>query len=275
MKKTLLIFGAAVALLSCVSKPADSKNTKQTKSLVIFYSQTGATEKVANLLAEKSGADIDSVVAVNPYNGNFGETIARCQEEKRKGELPELKPLTKDIAKYDTLYIGSPVWFGTMAPPMESYLKQVDLSGKVVVPFVTFGSGGLETTVADMKKAQAKATFLDGYCIRNARVDKAAEEVEQFLVDIKVRKGKASEKLVFSEPKLLTEEDKKIFDEACGDYPMPLGTPSSVSFCIRQNGVAEYQFVVESKDAQGKDSKAIIFVTKAKDQKAEFTKVVR
>ncbi|MCQ2245079.1 MAG: hypothetical protein MJZ32_12575 [Bacteroidaceae bacterium] len=276
MQKTIISLGAAMLLTACTVNSTQEDN-KQTKSLVVYYSQTGTTAKVADLFAEKTGADIDSIVAVNPYDSSFEETIARCQKEMETGEMPELKQMSHDIAKYDTLYIGCPVWFGTMALPVQSYLKQANLEGKVVIPFVTFGSGGLETTVAEMKKIAPKANFLDansliGYGVRNARVEKAAEEVEQFLIDIKVKEGKVSEKPNYGEQQPLTDEDKKIFDEACGDYQMPLGTPISVA---SNEGKTNYQFVVESKDAQGNTSNATILVVKEEGSKAEFTKVIR
>ncbi len=275
MQKTIITLGAAMLLTACNVKQ-DAENDGQTKSLIVYYSQSGATAKVANVFAEQTGADIDSIVVANPYDGSFEETIARCQKEMETGETPELKPMSHDIANYDTLYIGCPVWFGTMAQPVKSYLKQANLEGKVVIPFVTFGSGGLETTVADMKKAAPKANFLNintliGYGLRNARIEKAAAEVEQFLVDIKVKEGKVSEKINYGDQKPLTADDKSIFDEACGDYQMPLGTPVSVA----SDGKTSYQFVVESKDAQGNTSNATIIVVKEEGSKAEFTKVIR
>lgn len=273
MKKALLITVAAFAMTACTDKQAND-NEGQTKSLVIYYSQTGATQKVANILAEQTGADIDSIVAVNPYNGTFEETIARCQEEQQKGELTEIKELSHDIANYDTLYVGTPVWFGTMAPPMASFIKKANLEGKVIIPFVTFGSGGLETTVADMKKSQTKATFAEGYGVRNARIDKAAAEVEQFLIDSNIKEGKASVAPNFGEQKALTDAEKAIFDEACGDYQMPLGTPVTVA-SAKIGSRMSYIFVTDNKDKDGNTTQAQIHVSKEEGAKAEFTKVVR
>lgn len=273
---SLLILGAAVALTACTDKQANTENTEQTKSLVIYYSQTGATAKVADLIAEQTGADIDSVVAVNPYNGSFDETIARCQDEMKKGEVPEVKPIAHDIANYDTLYIGTPVWFGTMAQPMAGFLKTANLEGKVVIPFVTFGSGGLETTTAAMKTAAPKATFVDGYGVRNARIEKAADEVNTFLIRRGIIAGEVEEELPFGETRKLNDADKALWQEACGDYPMPLGTPVSVAE-RKAKGGTEYQFTAESKDAQGNAAKAEVFVVASEKEgvKAEFTHVVR
>ena len=294
MKTAMILLGAALALSACTGKQNNEENATGTKSLVVYYSQSGATATVAEAIAEQTGADLDSIVAVNPYNGSFDETIARCQEEMKNGTLPELKPQSKDFANYDTIYIGTPVWFGTMASPMAAYLKQSELAGKVVIPFVTYGSGGLETTVAAMKEAAPKANFLNkeipaaenvenatpetiiGYGVRNARISKAAEEVGQWLVDIGVKQGKVSECVNFGESRALTADDKALWDKACGSYPMPLGEPANVKERKTSKGT-EYCYTVNNKDAQGKATTAEIYVVKSDDQNAEpeFIRAVR
>ena len=143
MKHFLLIIFAALVLSSCSQQPqAETK----TKALVLYYSQFSATKTLADSIAQKIGAE-------NDYPADFGQTIARCQEDKANGTLPQLKPINANIADYDIVFLGYPIWFGTYAPPIEALLKQVDFSGKDVVPFCTFGSGGLTESVRDLKAA--------------------------------------------------------------------------------------------------------------------------
>lgn len=290
----MMIGAAFFSLAACSSQKINSEETAKSKSLVVYYSQTGATQQVANIIAKAVGADIDSVQAEIPYNGDFNATIARCQKEMATGEPVALKPLTLDVANYDTLYVGAPVWFGTMALPMASWMKTAKLDGKVIIPFVTFGSGGLETTIADMKKAQPKASFLKtdislknakgetvtesivGYGVRNARVDKAAAEVEQFLVNIGVKQGCKAEYVAFGEPRQVSADDKALWDKTAGNYPMPLGKPVSVKDRKTANGT-QYCFLIEGRDAQGNAATSEVFVIAYdnKDVEPEFTHVVR
>ncbi|MCF0191161.1 MAG: hypothetical protein HUJ96_07865 [Marinilabiliaceae bacterium] len=275
MKKTILLLFAAVLFAACGAKQS-SQEQQKSKSLVVYYSQTGATAQVAAVLAEMVGAALDSIVAVRPYDGDFQATIARCQAEMESGEQPEIKALNYNVADYDTLYVGFPVWFGTMAPPVISWAKSVDLSGKVIVPFCTFGSGGLNTSVADLKNIQANATFVDGYGVRNARVAKAASELEVYLVRKGIKKGEVADELPFSEQLPITEAEKAVFDAACGSYPMPLGSP--VSFGKRDiMGGAEYLFVVESQAPNGTVSQSQIYVVTSNEEGVapEFTHVDR
>lgn len=280
MKKTLIAMTAALSLAGCGNKQnttvEETPAAPATKSLVIYYSQTHVTEQVAKLIANATAADLDSIVAVEAYNGTFDETIQRCLKEKEKGVMPEVKPTNVDVAAYDTIYLGFPVWFGVAAPPVGSWIKSVDLSGKVIVPFCSFGSGGLETSVAELKKAAPNAKFMDGYGVRTIRIAKAAEEVEEFLIRSGIKAGELPAEVPFTEKRNLNDEEKGYFDAACGDYPFPLGTPVLVSSRAAKNGT-EYRYITEGKDPQGNPSQSEVFVIVSNEDGVgpEFTKVVR
>ncbi|MBQ2077569.1 MAG: NAD(P)H-dependent oxidoreductase, partial [Bacteroidales bacterium] len=186
MKKINLIIAIATVTLAAVScktnnEQKEAEKQEAPKILVTYYSQTSNTKAVAEEIAKKLGADIEEIVAVNPYDGDFNATIERGRQELEEGILPEIKPITADISKYDVVFIGFPVWFGTYAPPISTFLENADLSGKKIVPFCTFGSGGLESSTADLAKAEPKAEILPGYGVRAARLDAMPKEVDNFL----------------------------------------------------------------------------------------------
>ena len=83
------------------------------KMLVLYYSETGTTKTVAQELQKQLSSDIESIEAVEPYSGNFQETMQRGQREMQSGEMPALKPLKSKIADYDVIFLGYPIWFGT------------------------------------------------------------------------------------------------------------------------------------------------------------------
>ena len=164
MKTMKLMLALTVVAMSAAcgsnQQEADTAKQKAPKMLVVYYSQLGNTKAVAEEIAQKTGADIEAVEAVNPYDGDFDATIARCMQEREAGTVIEIKPVKANVADYDIIFVGAPVWFGVFAPPMLTYLTQVDLSGKKVVPFCTFGSGGLESSTADLLAKQPKAEIL-------------------------------------------------------------------------------------------------------------------
>lgn len=189
------------------------------------------------------------------------------------GILPTLKPLNTDIAKYDTIYLGYPVWFGTFARPVISYLKNTSLEGKVVIPFCTFGSGGLVETTAELKKEQPKATVLNGYGIRTARIDAAQEELDRFLKENHYIAGDVETLPPYSEQKTVTDQEKEIFEQACGDYTFPLGTPVTAGHRNTGKGT-DYLFKAQSSDG-ATNSTSTIYVTVIEGQKPFFTRVDR
>lgn len=273
----MTLLATLLALVGCRSNKKPAEAIQPRRSVVIYYSQNGGTEKVAKEFAKQ--LKLDTVVRIdveNPYDGNFEETISRCQKEMETGDIPALKPLGIDMASYDTVFLGYPIWFGTYAPPVKALVKEVSFDGKVIVPFCTFGSGGRTNADADLRAALPNSTILQSYGVRAARLDKAPAEITKFLIANGFIKGEVEKLPDYSEQQKVTPEDVEIFNQACGDYQMPLGTPVTVGKRETSSGT-DYNFTVKSKDRDGKDVMATIYVTVSKsgDSKPEFTEVIR
>ena len=244
------------------------------KTLVLYYSENGTTKTVAEELQKQLGADIEAVEAVEAYTGDFQATIQRGNKERESGQWPAIKPLKKKIGDYDVIFLGYPIWFGTYANPMVTLVKAEDFAGKTIVPFCTFGSGGLNTSSADLKKALPKANIKKGYGVRTARVAKAAKELNRFLIENGYKKGSIKTLADDSEQTPVTAAEKALFDEACSSYQFPLGTPETVGKRATADGT-DYKFSVKSRGMDGKEATSTIYVTVEKGAKAEFTEVVR
>ena len=117
------------------------------KILVLYYSQSSTTKTVAEEISSRLGADIEAIVPVTPYEGDFQATVERGKKELDEGILPAIQPIKADISSYDVIFLGYPIWFGTYATPISTVLSSVDFSGKKLVPFCSFGSGGLDSSV--------------------------------------------------------------------------------------------------------------------------------
>ena len=241
--KHILILAALVAAAACSHKVAP-------KTLILYYSQTGTTKAVAEALQAQLGADIEEIVPVNSYGEDFGATIARGQKELQEGTLPELQPFQADIASYDVIFLGYPVWFGTYANPIATVLDQVDLKGKKVVPFCTFGSGGLEESVAAIRQKLPEAEVLPGYGVRAARIDAVSAELDRFLKEGGFIPGEVTPLEAFPEFQPATEEDAAIFDAAVGTYPMIQAVAEQVTSRTVPGG-KEYQFIAKDKPREG------------------------
>ena len=244
------------------------------KKLVLFYSESGSTKAVAEELQKQLAADVEAVEAVEPYTGDFGTTVQRSNQERQNGTLPAIKPLKKKIQDYDVIFLGYPIWGGTYALPMATLLKEQDFAGKTIVPFCTFGSGGLNTSTADLKKALPKAKIKQGYGVRAARIQKASKELNRFLIENGYKKGSVEKLGEYSEQKPVNDAEKALFDAACSNYQFPLGTPQTVGKRDTADGT-DYKFSVTSRGMNGKEATSTIYVTVEKGGKPEFTEVVR
>ena len=276
MKIAKLIMCAAVALMAAVS--CTSKK-EAPKVLVLYYSQTSNTKTVATEIATRLNADIEEIALVEPYDTAFQATIDRCKADREKGILPEIKPLKSNVADYDVVFIGYPVWFGTYAPPMASLLDKVDLSGKKVVPFCTFGSGGLESSMKDLAAKQPNAEILPGYGVRAARMDAVPKEVEQFLTVSGFIEGAYVLPEDFPEQHPVSADEAAIFDAAVDGYPMLHAKATAVAKRAIPEG-SEYQFTAQDIPREDKPDmppagELKVYVTVENGKNPVFTKVVR
>lgn len=206
---------------------------KSVKSAVVFYSQTGTTRTVAEEIAKQAGADAIELKMVTPYPSTYDSTIAVTREERANKKWPALENARLDLAKYDTVYLGYPIMYGTFAPPIYTFLDSNDLSGKVLVPFCTYGSGGRKASSREVAELEPKAKVVLAFGMAHNRVSNpnvnVAEEVTAFLGNM--REGKTDEMLCggFSEQRPLVAEDSAVFATATKDYAYLNLKPLSVA----------------------------------------------
>lgn len=248
--------------------------TKEKKTLILYYSQTGITKTVAEEFQAQTGADICSFDVEQAYLGTFDETIKRCLQEMENGIVPELKALDCNLSQYDTVYLGYPVWFGTYATPVKSLLSSIKFEGKTIIPFCTFGSGGLQSSVADLRNELPEVEILDGYGVRSARLAAISDEINRFLIENGLKEGEVEALPEYSEQSDVTEDDAAIFDAACSNYQFPLGTPVSVGSRKTSAGT-DYLFTAQSSTPDGKTSQSTILITVKDGAAPEFTQVIR
>lgn len=275
MKNLKWLMVLAIGMLVAIA--CSSKKSEKQRVLVLYYSQTSNTKQVAEEIATRLEADIEEIVLTNPYDGDFQATIARCMKEREEGVTTEIEPLKADISKYDVVFIGYPIWFGTYAPPIASLLESVDLTGKKVVPFCTYGSGGLESSVKDLAEKQPNAEILPGYGVRAARMAAVPEEIDQFLKAGGFVEGECAKLEEFGEEHEVSEEEANIFDAAVDDYPMIQAKAEKVASRPLPNGGVEYLFTAEdvSREMVPQQYMKVYVTVKEETEKPEFTRVVR
>lgn len=152
---------------------------KNSKTLIVYYSYSGTTKRVAELMKEVTNADIYEIKVVEEYPKDMYETSDRAEEERTSGNLPELKGELPDITDYDTILIGGPVWSSTLASPVMTYLEKNDFTGKNVAAFWTdLGNEGNYKT--DFAKQVKGAKALEGLRIQSAN-SKSEKEIKEIV----------------------------------------------------------------------------------------------
>lgn len=132
------------------------------KTLVLFYSYSGTTKKIAQWLAELTKGEVRELIPEKQYSFDYNTAVKEIRLEMERGYCPKLLAGNEPVEEYDCIFIGSPNWLGTFAPPVLSFLRNADLSRKTVVPFCTHGGGGFGKMEKDMEAECKCAKLLPG-----------------------------------------------------------------------------------------------------------------
>jgi len=162
--------------------PADAK------TLVAYYSRSGNTRAVAEIIQQKTGADIFEIKTAdaNHYPAEYSEAIKMAEAEKDSGNYPAINS-TPDMTQYDTVIVGTPCWWGTMAGPVHTFLTTADLSGKTVVPFNTHEGSGAGTVHTDIENMTPKSMHKNGIAIHGSVAAESAGDVDAWLNEIGIK----------------------------------------------------------------------------------------
>ena len=148
VKGTFAVSGATVLSRFALANEGE----KKVKTAVVYYSWSGNTRFAAETIAKKAGADLFEIKAETPYNSDFQKCCDEAKPECYGKKLRPIRPIAGlDLAKYDVVFVGTPNWWGTMAPPVRTWVTQslAALKGKTVCAFLTHGGGGMQRVGKD------------------------------------------------------------------------------------------------------------------------------
>lgn len=144
----------------------DDNEQEENRMLVVYFSATGNTESLAQTIAEVTGADIYEIVPEEPYTSedlNYSNDSCRANQEMNDPEArPAISGDIENIDEYDTIFLGYPIWWGTMPRIINTFLDTHDLSGKTIMPFCTSGGSGISTSVSDIRDICIDSDVTDG-----------------------------------------------------------------------------------------------------------------
>ena len=156
------------------------------KILVVYFSHSGNTREIARQIQEATGADVFEIVPVDPYPTDYDAVVDQAKHELRTEYRPILKSNGPELKAFDAIFVGSPNWWSTIAPPVMTWLSAHDLSGKTIVPFITHEGSRQAKSVQDVKRLSPGATLLDGRAFWGSDVNNSREDIQRWLREIKL-----------------------------------------------------------------------------------------
>ena len=152
------------------------------KVLVAYFSlRGGVTKQVAEEIHRKVGGDLFRIEPEVSYPSEYNDVVARAKEERNNNVYPKIKGKLPRFAAYDTIYLGTPIWFGQLPGVVKTFIAQHDFRGKVVVPFAASGKSSITKIMPHLMQMLPKSSLMEGLLIHKDEVNTAAPRIDQWL----------------------------------------------------------------------------------------------
>ena len=203
IKKALTFVLTAVFALSLLTGCQSNNETTQTneqpqntetetsnqsgKTLVVYYSATGNTKAVAEMIAEETNGDLFEIEPQDPYSGedlNWTDENSRVTREYENEDERNVELVSTTVdhwEDYDTVFVGYPIWWGIAAWPVNTFVENNDFTGKTVVPFCTSSSSGLGQSGELLAQAAGSGDWQEGQRFQSRT---SASEVQEWLNEL-------------------------------------------------------------------------------------------
>ena len=173
-RRTVLVSAAALAT---ISRAGFAAAAGKGRSIVIFYSRTGTIKGLAQSVAKLTGAETLELALEQPYAANYSDMTYIAREERQKGARREIATTIPDLTSYDTIFLGTPYWWGGVSIPMRTFLMDYPLDGKTIVPFVVW---------EDIRTYCPKAKILEGFHRTQSEAADCEADLKAWLQDLKL-----------------------------------------------------------------------------------------
>ena len=183
MKKIVLAMAALLMIsLSACSQREKTKESKQMKVLVAYFSASGVTEGVAKQLADLTGGDLHKIQPEQPYTEadlDWRDKQSRSTLEMQdKNSRPAITDKLTNMQDYDVVYVGFPIWWYTAPTIINTFMESYDFKGKTVIPFATSGGSDIKKACEDLKAAYPDVNWKEGKLLNRASKDDLKKWVE-------------------------------------------------------------------------------------------------
>jgi flavodoxin len=172
----LLPLIAAVSGAVAAKPGAAAPRGEQGRILVACFSRSGNTRVIAGQIHRTYNAPLFDIEAAQPYPEDYLQTVAQAHQETLKAIRPALKAKVANLASYQTIFLGFPIWGETAPPIIRSFLAAHDFKGKTIIPFITHGGYGLGSSLKVLAADAPGANVLDAHLVMQADQERATME---------------------------------------------------------------------------------------------------
>ena len=174
MNKIMLTLAAVMTLnfAACAQNKGEKNMQTGNKPLVVYFSATGTTAKAARTIADVTGGTLYEIVPQQAYTSDdlgWNDKQSRSSVEMNNPQArPALKDTKLNVAAYDVIFIGYPIWWDQAPRIINTFIESHDLKGKTLVPFATSGGSGISNSVKELRKAYPDLEWQDGKLLNGA-----------------------------------------------------------------------------------------------------------
>ena len=149
--------------------------------LIAYFSWSGNTEQVAQIIQQETGGDLFEIAPATPYTDDYNELLDIAQQEQADNARPELAGQVENWDQYDIVFVGYPNWWGDAPMAVYTFLESYDWSGKTLVPFNSSASGGFGRSLSGLEESAAGASILEGISFTERTIGDAQSDVAAWL----------------------------------------------------------------------------------------------
>lgn len=158
-----------------------SAESETPAALVAYFSWSGNTQQMAQIIAEQTGGDLFEIAPATPYTEDYDELLDIAQQEQAEDARPALADEVENWDSYDTVFVGYPNWWGDAPMAVYTFLESYDWTGKTLVPFNTSASSGFGRSLEGIAQSAAGATVLEGLALTEGELPDAQDRVTEWL----------------------------------------------------------------------------------------------
>lgn len=163
---------------------AATETTGDSNILVAYFSWSGNTEAMANLIAEQTGGTLFEIAPATPYTDDYDALLDIAQQEQADNARPELAATVENWDSYDVVLVGYPDWWSDAPMVIYSFLESYDWTGKTLVPFCTSGGSGFGRSLDRLPDSAPGATILEGLHVSGSSAADSGEEVAEWIAGL-------------------------------------------------------------------------------------------